>query len=93
MINDESNFGFSAWLDRTYPRGLQTTLDKVLAEKWPQIGRYFMNHLQTEDLKKAKAPMLEGLSYDTLDLKQYIRLLGGDEKIRTSDPGFSQMLP
>jgi hypothetical protein len=39
-----------------------------------------MNHLQTEDLKKAKAPMLEWLSYDTLDLKQYIRLLGGDER-------------
>jgi hypothetical protein len=30
-----------------------------------------MNHLQTEDLKKPKAPLLAGLSYDTLDLKQY----------------------
>ena len=52
-----------------------------------------MNHLQTESLKKPKAPLLAGLSYVTLDLKQYIRMLGGDEKIRTSDPGFSQMLP
>ena len=67
--------------------------EKMLAENWPQISRYFMNHLETEDLKKQKAPLLAGLSYDTLDLKQYPRPLGGDEKIRTSDPGFSQMLP
>ncbi len=67
--------------------------EMMLAENRSQISGYFLNHLQTENLKKPKAPLLAGLSHDILDLKQYLRLLGGDGGIRTLDPVFDQMLP
>ena len=67
--------------------------EKMLAENRPQISGYFLNQPKTENHKKPKAPLLAELLRDILVLKQYLRPLGGDEKIRTSDPGFSQMLP
>ena len=50
----------------------------MLAENRTQISRYFLNHLQMENLKKPKAPLLAELLHDILDLKQYLRPLGGE---------------